>query len=396
MTKDNNLHSESNKRFIRNVNVSSIIQVLRRRGPASRSTLANEVGLSRATLSDISSELLDRGLLVEAGEGESKGGRKPTLLDINEDYGTAIGVKIELDRILVGLTNMKGNLINRKSRSFPTGSGPETVINRLESLISSSYRLDRKEMLGIGIGVSGLVSDDGIITFSPILDWNKVDLKAQMEDGLEVPVWVENDVNTLTLAEGWFGAGQSVDNFICVTVGEGIGMGIFLNGNLYRGLMGGAGEIGHMTIDPDGPICKCGERGCLETIASDSFLNREINELDLEDGSIRALIEAVERGDPRAGRIFTEMGHNLGIGLKNVVNLFNPRALILGGERMNAFEHFRPAMEQEVRNHSFPDEARKLDIKKSELGEDGWLIGASTLAINNYLHLPANRQNQRR
>jgi predicted NBD/HSP70 family sugar kinase len=251
--------------------------------------------------------------------------------------------------------------------------------------------LSQGRILGVGIGISGFVdAEAGVDLYSPILGWREVPIRAPLEQRLGLPVYVENDVNALTLAERWYGAGRNFRDFICITVGEGIGAGVVIGGELYRGAAGGAGELGHTTINPDGPRCRCGERGCLEVYASDRFLLHQASALGYQ--GIPELITAAQNGDGTARQVFHDMGRALGIGTKNIVNLLNPEAVVLGGERLDAADLFLPAFEEEVRRHSFPKEAEELAIVRAELGEDGFLVGAATLVVREFFRLPTERR----
>jgi predicted NBD/HSP70 family sugar kinase len=251
--------------------------------------------------------------------------------------------------------------------------------------------LSQGRILGVGIGISGFVdAEAGVDLYSPILGWREVPIRAPLEQRLGLPVYVENDVNALTLAERWYGAGRNFRDFICITVGEGIGAGVVIGGELYRGAAGGAGELGHTTINPDGPRCRCGERGCLEVYASDRFLLHHASALGYQ--GIPELIAAAQNGDGTARQVFHDMGRSLGIGTKNIVNLLNPEAVVLGGERLDAADLFLPTFEEEVRRHSFPKEAEELAIVRAELGEDGFLVGAATLVVREFFRLPTERR----
>jgi predicted NBD/HSP70 family sugar kinase len=339
-------------------------------------------------------------IIEEVGIGDSTGGRRPIFLDLNPNYGASIGVYVESVCAHLGLVDLKGRLLRRERVSFSRGSGSEDVISAMRKSIDKLAK--GVNLLGIGIGISGFTdSQNEMLFYSPILGWRNVNLSRPLEREYGVPVFVENDINTFVLAELWYGAGNRFRNFICVTIGEGIGAGIVIDGRLYEGATGGAGEVGHMCIDFNGPRCRCGEKGCLEVFASNSFLLKRAQEAILKGQgtfkkvTIEALQDAANNGDEVARGIFTEMSKNLGIGLKNVVNLFNPEAIILSGECVKAYPFFGPILKKEIQKHSFPEEAKELQILPSEVGENGWLLGPATLALNPLFELPIYRGSPR-
>lgn len=376
--------------FLRDHNRGLIVNLLRTIGPASRADIARRTGLAPSALTRLVRELMNDGLVMETGKRPSHGGRRPTLIAFNPRYATTIGIKVEEDRLLGARVDLDGQIEARTETPLPDPPQPDTVMERI---VQTANELKRGRTLGVGLCISGAVDPvHGIDLYSPILGWRDVALQKPLTERLEITVRVENDVNALTLAEHWYGAGRGYRNFVCLTVGEGIGAGLVINGELYRGRFGGAGEVGHITIDPMGPRCRCGERGCLEVFASDRFLVEEANKLGFPD--IRALEKAARGQMVGARDVFSRMGYYLGIGAKNLVNLLNPEAIILGGERMDAADLFLPAFEDEVRNHSFPEAAKDLRIVPAALGEDGFLIGAATLVSSEFFRLPAERIGQ--
>jgi predicted NBD/HSP70 family sugar kinase len=334
--------------------------------------------------------LISSGLVIETGLGKSTGGRKPTLLDINEKFGLVMAVKIEARRVISGLYDLRTNKLAGQITEFSAEPEVSTVIEIIHDDLRSYA--ETSDILGVGLGVSGFVSDNGTIIYTPILNWRNIDLAEILLPDKNIPVVTDNDVNAFTLAEGWLGAGRGFNDFLCVTVGEGVGSGLMIDGTLHRGAFGGAGEIGHVTLDPNGPRCRCGEKGCLEALASDYFLRNEAKKIELYPPTVDRLLAATENGMPEARNIFERLGHNLGLGIKNLVNTLNPEAVILGGERLNAADYFMPELKREVLNHSFPEEARTLKIVRANLGEEGWLIGAALLAIRNFLNLPLHHK----
>lgn len=378
------------RELMRDLNTRAVASLLYNNSPTSRSEIAQKTDLTPATISKITSRLLSSGLVEEVGVGKSTGGRRPTLLDINEKFGFVVATKIEARNVITGLYDLRTNKLDGNTTRIP----PEPDPNGVEDIIIRDTNAYSKagEIIGMGIGTSGLITDSGEIIYTPILGWENVTLAEDLASRLSTPIIVDNDVNALTLAEGWMGAGEGYDDFLCVTVGEGIGAGLMIDGSLYRGSIGGAGEIGHITLDPEGPRCRCGEKGCLEALASDYFLRNEVVKVGIEPPTIDRLARLADEGDDRALGIFESMGRNLGLGVKNLVNTLNPEAVILGGESLSNADYFLPETEEEIMNHSFPREARELKIVRAELGKEGWLIGAALLSIRNFFSLPLHNR----
>ena len=378
---------KGDQRLLRDYNRGLVVNLLRTDGPLSRADLARRTGLAPSALTQRIRDLIDEGLVTEAGKKEASTGRPPTLVSFNPDYASAIGVKIEGTLLRAARVNLAGEVRARYEEEFDPSPEPSKIISLVEK---AAERLNAERILGVGISISGFVDTiNGIDIYSPILGWENVDLAEPLEDRLDLPVHLENDVNALTLAERWHGAGADYRNFVCMTVGEGVGAGVVVDGSLYRGAFGGAGEVGHMMIDPTGPKCRCGENGCLEVFASDQYLRREATRLAYAD--IDRMEQAARAGDAQAIDVFEKMGYYLGIGAKNLVNLLNPQAIVLGGERMEASDLFSPAFEAEVRGHSFAEAAKDLEIVPALLGEDGFLIGAATIVAAEFFRLPTER-----
>ncbi len=376
---------KGNQTFLRKYNRRLLVGLLRTEGPLSRSELARRTGLSPSVLTRRVQNLLREGVVLEAGKSPSNGGRRPTLLSFNPDYAGTIGIKIERSRLLAARVDLTGRILARCETDLEDPSSALRAVAEMEKTVD---RLATGRILGVGVSVSGCMdAQRRTDLYSPILGWRNIPLATLLEAALHLPVQVENDVNALALAERTHGAGRRFAHFICLTVGEGIGAGIVLDGVLYRGAFGAAGEVGHITLDPNGKRCRCGERGCLEVYASDRFLSAEAERLG--QAGIPALVDAARNGDTRAREAFKRMGRYLGLGAKNLVNLLNPEAIVLGGERMDAADLFLPAFEETVRQHSFPQAAAKLEIVPGELGSDGFLIGAAALAAEDAFGVPA-------
>jgi len=371
--------------LVRSQNRALVINLLRTSGPLSRADIAKRTGLAPSALTRLMRILIEEGVVEEVGKADSSGGRPATLVGLNRRHASSLGIKIERRRILAARVDLAGAITGRAESPI---DDPPNAEQTLEAVCELAENLLADRILGIGVCVSGFVEPlTGTNLFSPILKWDNVPILDVLTEHFDVAVHVENDVNALALGECWYGAGRRHRNFVCITVGEGIGAGVVIGGEVYHGAHGGAGELGHITIDPNGPVCRCRERGCLEVYASDRFLEEEAGRLGFS--SIGEMIAAARDGSSEAREAFAQMGKNLGIGAKNLVNLLNPEAIVVGGERMDEHDLFFDAFVDEVCRHSFPAEAAQLEIVPAQLGPDGFLIGAATLATAEFFRLPA-------
>jgi len=244
--------------------------------------------LTRGTVSSLVDELIRDSLVKEIGTGTSAMGRKPIMLQLNGGAGVIVGVDLGVNYILIILADLRAQVLARKRLSIRPDMGEKRIIEAMLDGIADivvSAPATPRGLLGVGVGVPGLVeTGHGVLKFAPNLRWKNVPLRDILQDRFDVPVYVDNEANVGALGEKWFGAGQGIRHMVYLSVGIGLGAGIVLNGELYRGATGYAGELGHFTIDPDGPVCGCGNRGCWETFAS-------------ELATLRRAREAVERGE---------------------------------------------------------------------------------------------------
>jgi|Deesub1362A_J573_1020465.scaffolds.fasta_scaffold02956_3 predicted NBD/HSP70 family sugar kinase len=374
---------KGNNDLLRHHNRALIVNLLRDQGPLSRAELSRLTGLAPSALSRLSAALISEGLVRELGKTPSPSGRPPILLGLNPDYASSIGLKIEAERVLAARVDLLGRVQEEVTVPFEDPA-PVNVLSALEEVVS---QLLRGKVLGIGVAVSGFVdSVAGKCLFSPILGWHEVDLSHPLSERFGLEVHVENDVNALTLAEARYGAGRDFPDFVCVTVGEGLGAGVVIGGRLYRGAFGGAGEFGHTLFDPRGPRCRCGERGCLEVFSSDQFLRRKARELG---SSVEELSRRARDGDSTAEAAFRELGEHLGYGLKDLVNLLNPQAIVIGGERTTSDgDLFLPFAEEVLRKHAFAGAADRVRLVRAKLGEEGFLVGAAEVFVENFFAVP--------
>ncbi|HEX9674665.1 MAG TPA: ROK family protein, partial [Anaerolineales bacterium] len=221
--------------------------------------------------------------------------------------------------------DLEATVLEKRTRAHE-GHSPEEIVASLGEAVTElirAVRIPKRMLLGVGLGVAGIVDGHaGLLRQSPFFGWRDVPLGDMVERVVRAPVYLDNDVNTLTIAEKWFGAGQGVDDFLTVTVGRGVGLGIVVNGRFYRGWRGGAGELGHTVVDPNGPQCGCGKRGCLETFVGDPALVRAAREQGLQVADPEDLVTLAESGGRQARAILARAGRLLGLAVADLINLF--------------------------------------------------------------------------
>jgi predicted NBD/HSP70 family sugar kinase len=260
----------------------------------------------------------------------------------------------------------------------------------------SQGNIRRKQLIGLGIGLAGVVdARAGMLRKSPYLPWHDLPLRDLLQSKLRLPVYLDNDVNTLTLAEKWFGAGQGVENFLVVTVGRGVGLGIVMNGQFCRGAHGGAGEFGHTLVDVHGPLCACGKRGCLEAYASDPALMREA----AVEGAVgrrvttpNELVVLSAEGDHGARAILSRAGEVLGRAVADLINLLDPELIILGGEGTRSGEALFGPMRQALGQQVMSGLSNDIQIRVEPWGDDAWARGAASLVLRELFESPVHKE----
>jgi len=395
------LHPTGNRDLIRAINRSHVLNAIKTHGPIGRADIARRTGLSPATVTSISAKLISQDLVLEKSAGDSSGGRPPILLVINPKGGYVVGIKLTETHAVCALTDLEAQIIAKSSMPL-SGHNPIEVVNDLAQMVLSFIRqqkIAKKYLLGVGVGLAGIVdAEGGILRQSPIYGWDNVPLREMLQSKLHIPVYIENDVNTLTLTERWFGHGQDVDNFLTVTVGRGIGLGIVANGQFYRGQTGGAGEFGHTTINPEGPLCACGKHGCLEAYVGDPGLIRAANE-SFSRGELSASVQTLDEllllaqmGNSAAIRIFDEAGRILGIGIANLISLFNPKKIIISGEGTREGDFLFIPMKESIQQNTMPGLFDPNTVMIAPWGDDAWARGAAGLVLREVFESPIHKK----
>ena len=394
-------HPTGNRDLIRAINRSHVLNTIKAHGPIGRADIARQTGLSPATVTSISAKLISQDLVLEKSAGDSSGGRPPILLVINPKGGYVVGIKLTETHAVCALTDLEAMILAKSSMPL-SGHDPAQVVDDLARMVLSfihQQKITKKQLLGVGIGLAGIIdAENGVLRQSPIYGWDNVPLRDMLQSKLRIPVYIENDVNTLTLTERWFGHGQGVDNFLTVTVGRGVGLGIVANGQFYRGQNGGAGEFGHITIDPDGPLCACGKHGCLEAYVGDPGLVRTAQEsaaqgkLSASVQTLDELLALAQAGEVAAIQIFEEAGHILGLGIANLINLFNPKKIIISGEGTREGDFLFIPMMESIQRNTMPGLFNPNIVEIAPWGDDAWARGAAGLVLRELFESPIHKK----
>lgn len=313
-----------------------------------------------------------------------------------------IGVDLGATTIKVGIVDQEGGILVQQKHPTEADRGPRAVIKNIQSSIQSLLQNnDSSSVAGIGIGAPGIVTDDGIVKAPPnIADWHDVPLRDEVKKMFPYAVAVENDANAAAIAESKFGAGKDVQDFVFIIWGTGVGGGIIMNKKIYRGPFGGAGEIGHITIDYNGPECNCGNRGCIESYVGQRYLSRRTKALlqvlkaEKKTSKIEKLVggnldqiepyiiaQAAEQGDETAREILTEAGLLLGYALASVVNLLDIEHIIIGGGISAAPQFVFHSIEHGLRSRVLSPHRKTVKVLRAKLGNDAGIVGAASLVM---------------
>lgn len=431
-----------NQDLVKELNQAVILNIIWRHAPISRAEIARVSGLTRGTVSSLVDELIGESYVKEMGAGTSAMGRKPIMLQLNAGAGVIVGVDLGVNYILIILADLRAEVLARKRLAISPEMGEKWILEKMlrgiEEILTQAPPTPRG-LLGIGAGVPGLVEmEHGILKFAPNLRWKNVPLKDILQERFDAPVYVDNEANVGALGEKWFGAGQGVRHMVYLSVGMGLGAGIVLNGELYRGATGYAGELGHFTILPDGPLCGCGNRGCWEVLASENATLRRAREVlspaprtgseeeqrhsqgqgqegqeeqeqrpqqeegqedrqeekrgqewfEAGDLSVDVLLDACERGDQAAQRVLKDTGRYLGIGIAGLVNAFNPEVVIVGNTIGRCGHWVLDEATKEMEARGLSQLIKGVKVVPAMLGPDACAIGGVSLVLSDFLRLP--------
>jgi len=391
--------SRSDQTTVRRANLGVVLQQIAGGEPRSRARVAAETGLTRGTVSSLVGELIELDLLRETGDDQRSGraGRPGQTLELG-DRIVAIGLEVNVDYLAVCVEDLTGTIrYERRVHTDNRRSSPGPVLNRLARMAEKALAAIEAENLvpvGAAVALPGLVeAQTGTLLRAPNLGWSEIPVAQELAARLpDLPVRVDNEANLAALAEHWQGAARDLENFVYVFGEVGVGGGIFIDGELFRGAHGYGGEFGHITVDPEGPLCKCGSTGCLETYVGQEALARRAGIAVGEGGRTRnvvgELVRRAENGDPAVIGSLSEAGRYLGIGLASAVNLFDVGVVVLGG----CFGPLAPWLANDVGavlgERVLSSAWSGCEVRASEFGEGAPVRGAAALTLISVLAEP--------
>lgn len=367
---------------------SQVFTTVLSQGPLARLEVARRVGLSAAAVTKAVRPLIEAGYLVEGADDEARPalGRPANLVRVDGGRALFIGVKVTGDEIIGVLTDLCCRI--RVARHVPLPDrAAKAVLASIADLVQDLLtEADGVPVLGLGVAVSGDVDrTEGTVRYSPFLDWRDVPLAELTALTTGLPVTVDNDVRALTVAEQWFGAGAGLSDFAVVTVGAGIGCGLVVHGRVVAGAHGVAGEIGHVTVDPNGPLCHCGNRGCVEAIAGEAAIVRRIQEITgVELADAAEALTLARRGVAGAREVYARAGEAIGRGIATVANLLGPERVIISGEGLAAYDLFAEQIRDAFVAAAFGS-AAQCDVQTRPLPFEEWARGAAATAIQSFI-----------
>src|SRR6201991_1137396 len=376
---------------LRRLNRLRVIRALRDEGHISRADIARRTGLSRSTVSSLVADLQADGLVVERPEPGSahgaQGSRPPILLSFDASAGAAVGIDFGHSHLRVAVSDLASTILAERTRPLDTDHDAQEGLDAAAELVEQTLAdagVDRSAVIGAGMGLPGPIeSGEGVVGTSAVLPgWIGMTAEAEMRRRLDIPVMVDNDANLGALAEAAFGAGRAAGDLVYLKVSSGIGAGLILNGRLYRGSGGLAGELGHVLVDPDGIVCRCGNRGCLETVAATGALVDLLRASHGEDLTVQGMLDAARAGDAGCRRVIHDAGRALGQVVATLLNVLNPELLVVGGDLAGAGDLLLAGVRESVGRAALPEAARRAEVVAGVLGDRAQVLGALALVVS--------------
>lgn len=395
--------SNVNNEAMKKINLSLVLNAIWENEPISRRDLAKLTGLTPSSITNIIKRLMQDGVLIETGVGESNGGRKPVMLHINGQSGYIIGIELTVYHVTGIIVDMRAKKVGKVVKDTRMKDGKEAVIGRMENAIEEligQAGIDKSKVLGIGISAPGPYDHERGILLNPpnFPGWHNVPITNIIQNRFNIPTYLEKETPAGALAEWWFGGAKGAKSLFVINSNKiGLGGGMIIDGDVYHGFFDGAGDIGHMIVDIDGAQCTCGSYGCLEAMATGLYVQRYVvsemkrgrnstvdanaggaDDIDMDD-----IFKAAEGGDPLCAEALDRAAYYLGVGIGNVINICSPDVIIIGGEMPTLYPRYAEKAVMTVRSRAYPGYNKDVRILPTTFGKEMGAIGAISLVFHN-------------
>lgn len=366
-------------------NLERVVRAVRLAGSLTQAEIARTTGLSAATVSNIVRELRDNGTVQVTPT--SSGGRRARAVALSGDAGVVVGVDFGHSHLRVAVGNLAHQVLAEQSEPIDVDASASEGFDRAEQLVArliESSGIDADKVIGVGLGVPGPIDvETGALGSTAILPgWSGINPRQELAERLRMPVQVDNDANLGALGELVWGGGRGVKDLAYIKVASGVGAGLVIDGRIYRGPGGTAGEIGHITLDESGPVCRCGNRGCLETFTAARYVLDLLRGSHGPDLTLARMVQLAREGDPGCRRVIADVGRHIGMGVASLANLLNPSRVVLGGDLAEAGELVLAPIRESVARYAIPSAARRLSVVSGGLGARAEVLGALALALS--------------
>ncbi|WP_308015426.1 ROK family transcriptional regulator [Streptomyces huiliensis] len=365
-------------------NLERVVRAVRRSGALTQAEIARSTGLSAATVSNIVRELKDNGTVEVTPT--SSGGRRARSVSLSGDAGIVVGVDFGHTHLRVAVGNLAHRVLAEEAEPLDVDASAAQGLERAEYLVKTliaATGIDPGKIVGVGLGVPGPIDESGVLGSTAILPgWAGTNPRDELAARLDVPVHVDNDANLGALGELVWGAGRGAADLAYIKVASGVGAGLVINGQIYRGPGGTAGEIGHITLDESGPVCRCGNRGCLETFTAHRYVLPLLHSAHGPDLTAPRMVRLARDGDAGCRRVIADVGRHIGSGVASLCNLLNPSRVVLGGDLAEAGELVLAPIRESVGRYAIPSAARQLEVVPGALGGRAEVLGALALVLS--------------
>ncbi|QPP10449.1 ROK family transcriptional regulator [Streptomyces bathyalis] len=366
-------------------NLERVVRAVRMAGSLTQAEIARTTGLSAATVSNIVRELKESGTVQVTPT--SAGGRRARAVSLSGDAGAVVGVDFGHSHLRVAVGNLAHQVLAEEAEPIDVDASADEGFDRAEQLVHrliATTGISREKLIGVGLGVPGPIDvETGELGSTSILPgWSGTHPREELASRLGVPVHVDNDANLGALGEQVWGNGRGATDLAYIKVASGVGAGLVINGQIYRGPGGTAGEIGHITLDESGPVCRCGNRGCLETFTAARYVLPLLHSSHGTDLTMARVVQLAREGDPGCRRVVGDLGRHIGSGVANLCNLLNPSRVVLGGDLAEAGDVVLGPVRDSVARYAIPSAARQLTVVPGTLGGRAEVLGALALVLS--------------